>query len=94
VATGLGAFLALTPWAIPPAAAVWGAMTAATRYVSLASVAACAVLPLAVAALGYPLASVAAAAAAATVIAWRHRDNLRRVRAGTERRLGERAPAA
>jgi glycerol-3-phosphate acyltransferase PlsY len=93
VATGLGAFLALIPWAVLPAAAVWGATTGTSRYVSLGSVAACIALPVAAAFLGYPLHAVAAAAAVGALIVWRHRDNLRRLRAGTERRLGRRAAA-
>jgi glycerol-3-phosphate acyltransferase PlsY len=93
VATGLGAFLALTPWAVLAAAAVWAAVTAASRYVSLASVAACAILPAAAATAGYSAPAVAAGAATAAIIVWRHRDNLRRLWAGTERRLGERVAA-
>jgi glycerol-3-phosphate acyltransferase PlsY len=40
---------------------------------------------------GSPGASVAAAAAAATLIIFRHRSNVARLRAGTERRIGARA---
>jgi glycerol-3-phosphate acyltransferase PlsY len=93
VATGLGAFLALIPWAVLAAAVVWGATTGVSRYVSLGSVAACVALPVAAALLGYALTVVGAAAAAAIIIVWRHRENLRRLRAGTERRLGQRATA-
>jgi glycerol-3-phosphate acyltransferase PlsY len=93
VATGLGAFGALAPWAILPVAAVWGAVAALSRYVSLASVAACAALPVAAVLCGYGSRAVLAAVAAAAVIVWRHRDNLKRLRAGTERRLGERIAA-
>jgi glycerol-3-phosphate acyltransferase PlsY len=93
VATGLGAFLALIPWAVLAAAVVWGMTTGASRYVSLGSVAACIALPVAAALLGYAPTAVAAAVAAAAIIVWRHRDNLRRLRAGTERRLGQRAAA-
>ena len=45
VATGLGAFLALIPWAVAPAALLWIAVTAVSRYVSMASVVACLSLP-------------------------------------------------
>jgi acyl phosphate:glycerol-3-phosphate acyltransferase len=93
VATGLGALLALIPWAVLPAAAVWGVTTGASRYVSLGSVAACIALPVVAAFLGYPLHAVVAAAAVGALIVWRHRDNLQRLRAGTERRLGRRAAA-
>ena len=74
VATGLGAFLALIPWAVLAAAVVWGATTGASRYVSLGSVAACIALPVAAALLGYAPPAMAAAGAAAAIIVWRHRD--------------------
>jgi acyl phosphate:glycerol-3-phosphate acyltransferase len=91
MATGLGAFLALVPWAVLPAALVWLIVTATFRYVSLASVAAAAGLPLGAFALGYPRASTLACALAAAVVVARHHENLARLTAGTERRLGERA---
>ena len=91
VATGFGAFLALTPWATAPAALVWLVVTASFRYVSLASVIACLCLPLGVALLGYPRAHIAGAIGAALVIVWRHRQNIGRLWRGTEARLGERA---
>ncbi|MBI2526688.1 MAG: glycerol-3-phosphate 1-O-acyltransferase PlsY [Candidatus Rokubacteria bacterium] len=94
VATGLGAFLALAPWAIVPSAAVWVALVASFRYVSLASMLACLGLPLGVALLGYPWQSASAAGAAAAMILVRHRENLHRLMQGTESRLGARAPAA
>lgn len=93
VATGLGAFLALMPWAVLPAAVVWVIVTASWRYVSLASVAACIALPVAGALEGYAGSAVAAAAVVGAIILWRHRENVRRLRAGTERRLGDRVTA-
>jgi glycerol-3-phosphate acyltransferase PlsY len=94
VATGLGAFLALVPWAVAPAAVLWLGVTAISRYVSMASVVACISLPLGALLLGYPRHSVVAAAVAALIIVWRHRENIARLISGTERRLGERAPTA
>ncbi len=94
VATGFGAFLALTPWATAPAALVWVVVTASFRYVSLASIMACLCLPLGVVLLGYPRAAVVAAILAALVIIVRHRANLRRLLSGREPRLGERASPA
>ena len=94
MATGLGAFLVLTPWATVPAAFVWLVVTATFRFVSLASVMACVCLPLGVALLGYPLASVAAALIAGVIIVLRHRANLSRLVSGSEPRLGERASGA
>ena len=91
VATGLGAFLVLVSWAVPPAALVWLVVVVTFRYVSLASVTSAACVPLGALALGYPRASVIACAVGAASVVARHRDNLARLRAGTERRLGQRA---
>jgi acyl phosphate:glycerol-3-phosphate acyltransferase len=94
VATGLGAFLALTPRAILLAMAVWIVLAAAFRYVSLASILACAGLAIGAWLFGYtPMYAVAAACAAALIV-WRHHENVKRLLSGTERRLGERASAA
>jgi acyl phosphate:glycerol-3-phosphate acyltransferase len=90
-ATGLGAFLALVPWAVLPAALVWLAVTMTFRYVSLATVASAACVPLGALALGYPRASVVACVLGAAAVSGHHRDNLARLTAGTERRLGQRA---
>jgi acyl phosphate:glycerol-3-phosphate acyltransferase len=94
VATGLGAFLALIPWAVAPAALLWIAVTALSRYVSLASMVACLSLPVSAALLGYPRSAAVAGALAAAIIVWRHRENVVRLASGTERRLGERARTA
>jgi glycerol-3-phosphate acyltransferase PlsY len=90
VATGLGAFLAVAPWAVLPAAVVWGALLASFRFVSLASLAAVAGLPLAILALGYPWPMVAAGALVAGIIVLRHHENIQRLLAGAEHRFGDR----
>ena len=94
VATGLGAFLALVPWAVAPAAGLWIVVTAISRYVSLASIVGCVSLPVSAALLGYPRHAVIAAALTAAIIVWRHRQNIARLASGSEHRLGERARAA
>ena len=91
VATGLGAFLALVPWAVLPAALVWLVVTATFRYVSLASVTSAVCVPLGALALGYPRAAVVACVFGAAIVIARHHENIGRLTAGTERRLGERA---
>lgn len=90
VATACGVFSVLTPLAIPPAAAIFFATVWYTRYISLGSVVACVALPPIAYATGSPAIVVVAASAAATMIVFRHRSNLARVRTGTERRLGVR----
>ena len=89
VATGLGAFLWLVPWAVLPAALVWVGIAATFRYVSLASVMAAACLPLGALALGYAGSSTIACLVAASIVVVRHRDNIARLTAGTERRVGQ-----
>jgi glycerol-3-phosphate acyltransferase PlsY len=91
VATGLGAFLALVPWAVLPAALVWLVVIATFRYVSLASITSAACVPLGALALAYPGPSVVACVFGAAIVVARHRDNIARLAAGAERRLGQRA---
>jgi glycerol-3-phosphate acyltransferase PlsY len=94
VATGLGAFLRVAPWAIVPAAIVWLALVATLRYVSLACLCAALGLPVAVVALGYPAWQAGAAAAVAAIVVWRHRENIGRLFVGTEPRLAIARPSA
>ena len=94
VATGLGAFLALTPKSILPALVIWLALVVAFRYVSLASIVGCITMALSVWLFGYPRIYAVAAGSAAALIMWRHHANLRRLLSGTEPRLGERASTA
>jgi glycerol-3-phosphate acyltransferase PlsY len=90
VATACGAFSLLAPLAVPPAFAVFLLGVWATRYVSVGSMLATALLPPLAWATGSPAHSVAAAAGVGTLILFRHRSNLVRVRAGTEPRIGAR----
>ena len=90
VATGLGALLWLTPLATLAALPVFVVVTATTRFVSLASLVSAACVPFGALALGAPRASVLGAFAVAAVVIVRHRENIARLRAGTEHRLGER----
>jgi glycerol-3-phosphate acyltransferase PlsY len=94
VATGLGALLRLAPLATLPAVLVWLVVTATFRYVSLGSLMAALCVPLGTVLLGrYPLETVGAAALTSLVVVARHRENIARLLAGTERRLGERRAA-
>ena len=90
VATACGVFSVLTPVALPPALAIFAAVVWLTKYVSLGSVLATLALPPLAYALGSPLPAVAAALGAATIIVFRHRSNVGRLRTGTERRIGAR----
>jgi glycerol-3-phosphate acyltransferase PlsY len=90
VATAVGAFLVLAPWATLVCAGIFLLIVAATKYVSLGSVIAMVLLP-PVAGLLFraPRPVVMAAAATAVLIVLKHRENLKRLASGKERRLGE-----
>ena len=90
VATACGVFALLTPVAVPPALAVFLGTVWLTKYVSLGSVLASLALPVIAYATGSPAPVVAVACAACTLIVFRHRSNVVRLRTGTERRLGAR----
>jgi acyl phosphate:glycerol-3-phosphate acyltransferase len=91
VATACGVFSMLTPLALPPALAIFAVVVWLTKYVSLGSVLASLALPPLAYALGSPASSVVASLAAASMIVFRHRSNVGRLRTGTERRIGARA---
>jgi glycerol-3-phosphate acyltransferase PlsY len=91
VAVAAGVFLVLMPMATGVAAALFLVIVSATRYVSLGSIAATLALPPAAVLTGEPVAVVIAAAGSGALILFRHRGNIRRLRAGTERRMGARA---
>jgi glycerol-3-phosphate acyltransferase PlsY len=91
VATACGVFAALAPIAMPPAVAVFVLSAWMTKYVSVGSVLASATLPPIAYALGTPTPIVVAAVGAASLILFRHRSNIARIRLGTERRIGVRA---
>lgn len=91
VATACGVFAMLTPLALPPALAIFAAVVWLTQYISLGSLLASMALPPLAYALGSPAPVVAAAAAAATLVVFRHRSNVARLWGGTERRIGARA---
>jgi len=90
VATAVGAFAVLAPLATLVCVAVFVAVVALTRYVSVGSMVAIVLLPPIAGALFHastPI--VAAAAATAVLVVLKHRENLKRLAAGTERRLGQ-----
>jgi acyl phosphate:glycerol-3-phosphate acyltransferase len=92
VATAAGVMLGLTPIALGVAAAVWGLFLLLTGYVSLASIVAAAVLPVAVYLLDHSttpeLLWVSALVAAGVILL--HRRNIERLLKGTENRFGRR----
>ena len=91
VATGLGAFALLAPKAMLTAVGFFVVVVLVSRYVSLGSIVAVAVFPVAAALIHQfyisPL-GLALISLACLLILVKHRDNLRRLWAGTESRLG------
>jgi acyl phosphate:glycerol-3-phosphate acyltransferase len=93
VATGAGVFLALAPLAVLGGLAVWLALVLLTGYVSLASIAAAAVLPVLVALTGGPVPVLIMALLLAAFVIYAHRANISRLKRGEEHRF-RRRPAA
>ena len=91
VATAVGAFLALAPWATLVCIAVFVLIVTITRYVSLGSVVSMVLLPPVAGLLFHASRPVViAAAATAVLIVFKHVGNLKRLARGEERRLGRR----
>lgn len=90
VAVAAGAFAVLTPVATAVAFGLFLVVVRITRYISLGSLAATVALPPAAWLTGAPAAVVAAAAATAGLIVFRHRANIYRLCTGTERCMGAR----
>jgi glycerol-3-phosphate acyltransferase PlsY len=87
VATILGIALALVPLAGIVALLVWLGGALLTRYSSVGGMAAAVAAPLLAWALGAPHSAIALAVMAVIVVA-RHHENIARLRAGTESRIG------
>lgn len=87
VATALGVFLGISPLSVLAALAVFVGVLARWRYVSLASIAAAAVVPSLVAFFEKTAAYTLMALLVAALVIWRHRENIQRLRAGTESRF-------
>lgn len=101
VATTGGAFLVLEPYAVLVTLVVFAIVLATTHIVSLGSIVAACVLPVAVVLFEWASAATSKTIIAFTFIScawvvWRHRANLARLRAGTEPKLrhhkGDHAP--
>lgn len=85
VASFIGAFLYLAPVPLAATLALFVIVVAATRHISMGSIAAAACFPLAVWLIEHPPRAVwLAALAAGAFIIYRHRANIARIRAGTE----------
>jgi len=94
VATGLGVFLCLAPLAVVIVILIFIYVVWLTRYVSLGSICAVAALPVCIAIIACVRAqsstefpSLMAAIACGALIVFMHRENIRRLRSGTENKF-------
>jgi glycerol-3-phosphate acyltransferase PlsY len=87
VATALGVFLALSPLAVAVALGFFVLLMLIWRYVSLGSVSAAAVMPIAVWGLGGGRGLIAVTMLISVVVIVRHGENIKRLVAGTENRF-------
>lgn len=99
VATAIGSLGTLAPAALAVSLLLFVVVVAWKRYVSLGSMVAVTAFPFTLVAMALwsgeqaPVEIVVAAGAIAALVIWRHRDNLHRLLAGSENRLGERSEA-
>ena len=85
VASVVGAFLCLTPWALAVEIFIFVVIVVMTRHISMGSIVAAATLPLAVFMVARaPVAAVIAALIAGAFVIYRHSSNITRLRLGTE----------
>lgn len=94
IATTGGVYLALAPLAVGLAIGTWVILVAATRYVSVGSIAAAMVLPVAVWFTTDSLTLKIVTLILSLLAIVKHKENIKRLHAGTERRFGEKPPEA
>src|SRR5215468_7534402 len=95
VATGLGVFMAITPWAVLAALAVFIVVVWSPSYVSLGSIIATAFIPLWVLLMHMGIEPISdfvpimtALCATSAVIIFKHSENIKRLMAGEENKFG------
>jgi glycerol-3-phosphate acyltransferase PlsY len=91
VATGLGVFVALAPKSVSLVLVAFLIIVGITRYVSLGSIVAAALFPIAFYYLNPQRrtpAILAMISGVSLLIIWKHRENIRRLIAGNEHKLG------
>jgi len=87
VATFLGVFVVLSPWVTLAGLGLFIGVTALSGYVSLGSLVLAAAFPVLLYLLTEPDAFIVAASCISLLIVWRHRENVKRLLAGTERKF-------
>ena len=92
IATSGGVYLALAPLAVAIALGAWLVLFAATRFVSVGSIAAAIALPTAVWFTKDSVALGVATTAVGLLAIFKHKANIQRLLAGTESRIGRKKP--
>ncbi len=87
VATALGVFLGVSPLAVLFAVAIFALLVWKWRYISLGSISAASAMPILVALLDRRPLLVGMTVVVATLVIWKHRENIGRLRDGTENRF-------
>lgn len=87
VATALGVFLGISPLAVLCAVAIFAFMLWRWRYVSLGSITASAVMPLILALVDGRGLMFLMSIAVASIVVWKHSENIQRLKNGTESRF-------
>ena len=94
VATAAGVLLAFNPWLGLATLATWVIVALFFRYSSLASIVAAAFAPFYQLLIWEPSAIALAIAVMSLLLIWRHSGNIRKLLAGTESKLGQKAAPA
>lgn len=87
IATSAGVMIALVPWALLASLVIWLVSFVATRYVSVASIAGAAVLPVATWLTTHDLTLTGITSLVAALAIYKHKGNVQRLRSGTENRF-------
>lgn len=91
VATTCGVMLGLSWKVLLVLFGIWSGTLWLTRYISLASILAAVALPISLVVFSYPTVYVIFGIMLGAFVIWRHRPNIRRLAAGTEYRIGQKA---
>lgn len=93
IATSAGVLAALVPMAFLITLGTWILVFAASRYVSLASVCAAGILPVATVLTRQPVPIIGLNLLLGLLAIWKHKANIERLLAGTENRIGKKSAA-